>query len=158
MSDTLAAGPMTGHKMKLLYSTSFASGATFTEIAAVGDVELQSFERELVDFVIRGSLYKKKIAGPMEAPSLTAQLFHNLDPTLEAALQSAMLNATPINLKILNGPATTSGVTGIQMPVLVSKMPWSQKLSEVSDRNVQFDLTYAVDSGTVVEPTIINVA
>lgn len=158
MSESLAAGPMTGHKMKLLYSSSFASGATFTEIAAVGDVALETFEREMVEFVSRGSTYKKKIAGPMEAPVITAKLIHNLDPTLEAALQAALVNATPLNLKILNGPASTSGVTGLQLPVLVSKMPWNQSLSEVSSRDIQFELTYAVDSSTVQEPTIVTVA
>ena len=157
MSETLAAGPMTGNKMKLLYSTSFASGATFTEIAAVGDVSLETFEREMVEFASRGSAYKKKIAGMMEAPVITAKLIHNLDPTLESALQTAMINATPLNLKILNGPAATSGVTGLQIPVLVSKMPWSQNLSEVSGRDIQFELTYAVDSSTVVEPTVVSV-
>lgn len=150
--------PKTGFMMCLYYSDTLNGTGTDILISAVEDVSLSNVAREMIELAHRGTKWKKKLAGMMEAPTVEFKLFHNIEPAVERALWSHLTSAEPFLLKVMNGPIDEAGSEGFSMPVLLSEMPWSQGLSEVSARDVKCELAYAVHNGSEVEPEWITTA
>lgn len=152
------AGPVTGYNCKLYISTVVGSSPTWTEVKGVSDVSIDNLTREEIELVFRGSAYKVKLGGAMEAPEVTFKFFHGVDNTMESNLQGYLTGQTVIMIGVADGSASTVGTQIFSFPAMITQMNVSQQLSEVESFDCKAVFTYAEASSAQVMPAWTTVS
>lgn len=130
----------TGRKSKLYYDAAGADNGTWTELKAVGDVNMPD-SRNMEAINTRESPFQKNASG-QRVLEITCNLkLKNGDAATEA-IRDAYNNDTVIGIANYIGDMADIGAQGIQMDCLVAEFPKNLPLEGWANSDVKFVPAY----------------
>lgn len=144
---------LTGRQAKLYVNTAVPSAPTWLEVLRVGDLSmpLTKGQAELAD---RSSDYKKMLAGLKESGlEFTYHEDANAVDAVWDILYNSYLNDVAIEMAVMAGDITVTGVTGFRLPLQVFEMTWNQELESVLEYDFSLSISELLEGGTPVDPS-----
>ena len=141
-----------GKNCSINRNTGSYGSPTWTAISLVKDATLNSAKAE-ADATVRGSEYEMMV-GTMKQVSLEFEIVEDTSDAGYSALNTSYHTGTQIDLAVLNGPAATSGSTGVRFYGEVMTFNRNEQLNGIVTRNVTVKPTWPTDGNY---PTTITV-
>ena len=148
-----AAGPSTGHKMKLYRNSATVATPTWALVQEVGDVSIPDLSMGLAELKRRANLYTKNLPSLIQSISLEFRLHHGLDSVTFTALRTAFFLGSVSEWLSADQAVATVGTEGLRCPFLIEQFPWDQPLEEVNGHDVRLAIGYMIEASTEVDPS-----
>lgn len=131
-----------GLSCKLYRNTGTYGTPVWAELTLARDVDL-AIDKGAADATSRASGGWKQEIGTLKTASIEAELIYDIADTGIAALQTAFLADTDVEIAMLDGASGTAGSKGFRMLCEIMKWNISQKLEGVQTVSVTFKPTYS---------------
>ena len=142
-----------GMDCPLVYNTGTHATPVWNVMPRAMDVEITPFGKGKAEQKIKGSKYNFKRGTFIE---LGVSFGYEYEPgggdEDYPVLLDSMLNNTPIEIWVPDGPVGEVGSQGIRMVVEVFEFPLSHKLEEAATLQIAAEITRVKEAGVVIEP------
>lgn len=144
--------PKTGHQMFAYRNTATVAVPTWSELAAIGDLNIPQLSRGMAELKRRGNDFTKNLASIIQSIRVEFTIFHGMEATEFNALRAAFFAGTVYEYAIMNGAIATSTNEGLRLPALIADFPWSQGLEDVSSHEMALVCGYMEEASAEVDP------
>lgn len=140
----------TGHQCKLYYNTGTYGAPVWAELPLTRDLTLQTSKDEADASTRGGGGWKEYLQG-LKDITIEFEMLYDPSDTAFAAMQSAYLNNTTVEVWALDGDSSTNGNQGPRFTAMVSGFETSQPLSDAVVTSVTLRPTPNADANPAWE-------